>query len=69
MDQAAAKDGAGQKTFQIEEGFAIALEVIERLKAAPGVKGINLLPEGKEALVPRAIQAAKLPAPAIRHVG
>ena len=42
------------------EGIAIATEVIEKLKAMDGIKGIHILSGGKEAIVPELMAAAGL---------
>jgi methylenetetrahydrofolate reductase (NADPH) len=43
-----------------EEGVQIALEIIEKIKAMPGVNGIHLMPVMWEAIVPRIIVESDL---------
>ena len=53
--KAAGADGA-----QKEAGLAICVETIQQLKALDGLRGIHLLSEGQEALVPQILSAAGL---------
>jgi methylenetetrahydrofolate reductase (NADPH) len=48
---------------QQEEGVAIALELIERLKATPGVGGLHIMAVHWEEIVPRLIEEGHLPLP------
>jgi methylenetetrahydrofolate reductase (NADPH) len=41
-------------------GIAVVAEVVARVKAIPGVRGIHIISEGCEQLVPRIIQEARL---------
>jgi methylenetetrahydrofolate reductase (NADPH) len=52
--------GAGDATAQKKEGLAICTEIIAKLKAAEGVKGIHILSGGREAIVPELMAAAGL---------
>jgi methylenetetrahydrofolate reductase (NADPH) len=65
MDTAAQKDVDGSNEHQIEEGVSIALEIIEKLKATAGIRGIHLMIEGSEYLVPRVTELAGLSGPQI----
>ena len=51
-------EGAGKAGK--EEGLKIALELIEQVKAIPGVHGIHVMAVGWEAIVPELIQKAGL---------
>jgi len=51
---------AGGPDAQKKEGIAVCAEVIQKLKALDGVKGIHILSGGKEAVVPEVIAAAGL---------
>lgn len=59
-------DEAGDKEGQQEEGVAIALEMIEKLKATPGIAGMHVMAVHWEAIVPRLVEAAQLPRPAVQ---
>ncbi len=56
-------DEAGDKEGQQEEGVAIALETIEKLKNTPGLNGMHIMAVHWEAIVPRLIEEADLPRP------
>jgi methylenetetrahydrofolate reductase (NADPH) len=43
-----------------EEGVAICVETIKRLKDMPGVKGVHVMPVLWEAIMPRIVQEAGL---------
>jgi 5,10-methylenetetrahydrofolate reductase len=43
-----------------EEGVQIALELIEKVRAKPGVNGIHLMAVGWEEIVPRIITEANI---------
>ena len=45
---------------QIDEGHAIALELIDKLKQTPGIHGIHLMAGGQEEIVPRIVEIANL---------
>jgi methylenetetrahydrofolate reductase (NADPH) len=51
-------EAAGDKVE--EEGVQIALELIEKVKAKPGVNGIHLMAVGWEEIVPRIVREAGL---------
>lgn len=57
-------DNAGDKEGQMEEGVAIALEIIEKIKNTPGVNGMHIMAVHWEAIVPRLIEESDLPKPA-----
>ena len=52
--EAAGKDG------EAEEGFQIALELIEAIQDKQGVNGIHLMAVGWESIVPRLVTEARL---------
>ncbi len=53
-------DAAGDKEGQQEEGVAIALEMIERFKATPGISGMHVMAVHWEEIVPRLVAEAGL---------
>ncbi len=57
-------DAAGDKESQQEEGIAIALEMIEKLKNTPGLNGMHIMAVHWEAIVPRLIDESSVPRPA-----
>ena len=57
MDAAEASGGAA------EEGLAISLEVIGRIRKLQGIHGLHIMPVGWEAIVPRLVVEAGLPLP------
>jgi methylenetetrahydrofolate reductase (NADPH) len=59
-------DNAGDKQGQQEEGFAIALEIVEKLKATPGIAGMHVMAVHWEDIVPRLVEEAQLPRPAVQ---
>jgi methylenetetrahydrofolate reductase (NADPH) len=46
---------AGDPQAQKKEGLAIATEIIKKIKAMPGLRGIHILSGGNEAVVPELI--------------
>jgi methylenetetrahydrofolate reductase (NADPH) len=56
-------DAAGDKEGQQEEGVAIALEMIEKLKNTPGINGMHIMAVHWEEIVPRLVEEAGLPTP------
>ena len=54
------------KLAQQETGVAIALEVIEKLKATPGIHGMHIMAIHWEEIVPRLVNEAGVPKPALR---
>lgn len=57
-------DAAGDdKVAQQETGVAIALEMIEKLKATPGIRGLHIMAVHWEEIVPRLIEEGGLPRP------
>jgi len=59
-------DAAGdEKDAQAEEGVAIALEMIEKLKNTPGINGIHFMAVHWEAIIPRLMDESNLPRPSI----
>lgn len=56
-------DAAGDKEGQQEEGVAIALEMIEKLKNTPGINGMHIMAVHWEEIVPRLVEEAGLPRP------
>lgn len=59
-------DNAGDKEGQQEEGVAIALEMIEKLKNTPGISGIHFMAVHWEAIVPRLMDQSGLPKPSVK---
>jgi methylenetetrahydrofolate reductase (NADPH) len=51
---------AGHAEAQKKAGVAICVEIIQKLKALDGIKGIHILSGGKEAVVPELMAAAGL---------
>jgi methylenetetrahydrofolate reductase (NADPH) len=58
-------DHAGDAESQQEMGIEIALEIIEKLKATPGISGMHVMAVHWESIVPRLMEEAALPRPAI----
>jgi methylenetetrahydrofolate reductase (NADPH) len=56
------------KLAQQETGVAIALELIEKLHATPGIHGIHLMAIHWEEIVPRLVEESGVPKPAIRSL-
>lgn len=56
-------DNAGDKDGQAEEGVAIALEMIEKLKNTPGINGMHVMAVHWEDIVPRLIDESGVPKP------
>ena len=62
MERAYEKDlECGGRQFQIEEGVTIALDMLEKLKKTPGIKGVHLMSGGQEEIVPGLVREAQLP--------
>ena len=61
-------DAAGDKDGQAEEGVAIALEMIEKLKSTPGINGIHFMAVHWEEIIPRLIDEGGLQKPSIRSL-
>ncbi len=62
-------DAAGDdKIAQQETGVAIALEMIGKLKATPGIAGLHIMAVHWEEIVPRLIEEAGLPRPAVKSL-
>ena len=61
-------DDAGDKDGQQEEGVAIALEVIEKLKNTPGIHGMHIMAVHWEEIVPRLVQESGVPRPAVESL-
>lgn len=59
-------DDAGDKESQQEVGIAIALELIEKLMNTSGISGMHIMAVHWEAIVPRLIEEAGVPKPAIQ---
>ncbi len=59
-------DSAGDKDGQAEEGVAIALEMIEKLKGTSGINGIHFMAVHWEAIIPRLIDESGLQKPSIK---
>ena len=61
-------DEAGDKQAQEEEGVAIALELIEKIKNTPGLNGMHIMAVHWEAIVPRLIEESGLPRPVVQEL-
>jgi 5,10-methylenetetrahydrofolate reductase len=61
-------DDAGDKDGQQEEGVAIALEIIEKLKNTPGIHGMHIMAVHWEEIVPRLVQESGVPRPAVQSL-
>jgi methylenetetrahydrofolate reductase (NADPH) len=61
-------DGAGDSDGQAEEGVQIALELIDALRHIPGISGLHIMAVHWESIVPRLIEEADLPHPAIKSL-
>ena len=59
-------DEAGDKEGQQEEGVAIALELIEKLKNTPGLSGMHVMAVHWEQIVPRLIEESGVPRPVVQ---
>jgi methylenetetrahydrofolate reductase (NADPH) len=57
---------AGDKNGQQEEGVAIALEMIERLKSTPHISGMHVMAVHWEEIVPKLVEQSGLPRPILR---
>jgi hypothetical protein len=60
-------DEAGDKDAQAETGVTIALEMIERLKNTPGIRGLHIMAVHWESIVPRLVEESGIPRPAVRE--
>lgn len=58
-------DDAGEKEAQQEVGVTIALELIEKLKATPGISGLHIMAVHWEQAVPRLVEESALPRPVV----
>jgi methylenetetrahydrofolate reductase (NADPH) len=61
-------DDAGDKQGQEEEGVAIALELIEKIKNTPGLSGMHIMAVHWEAIVPRLVEESGLPRPVVKEL-
>jgi len=62
-------DAAGDdKIAQQETGVAIALEIIEKLKATAGINGMHVMAVHWEEIVPRLIDESGLPRPVVKSL-
>ena len=61
-------DEAGDKEGQQEEGVAIALEMIEKLKNTPGINGMHLMAVHWESIVPRLVEESGVPRPVVQSL-
>ena len=61
-------DNAGDKEAMQQEGVAIALELIERIKNTPGLSGMHIMAVHWESIVPRLVEEAGLPRPVIQEL-
>jgi methylenetetrahydrofolate reductase (NADPH) len=59
-------EGITDKVAAMEEGVSIAVEIMNRLKEIPGVKGIHIMPVMWESITPRLVgEAGLLPRPQV----
>jgi methylenetetrahydrofolate reductase (NADPH) len=61
-------DAGDDKVAQQETGVAIALEMIEKLKATPGIDGMHIMAVHWEEIVPRLIDESGLPRPVVKSL-
>jgi methylenetetrahydrofolate reductase (NADPH) len=61
-------DAAGDKEGQQEEGVAIALEMIEKLKNTPGINGMHVMAVHWEDIVPRLVKESGVPRPVVKSL-
>jgi methylenetetrahydrofolate reductase (NADPH) len=61
-------DEAGDKDAQSETGVTIALEMIEKLKNTPGVRGLHIMAVHWESIVPRLVEESGVPRPVVREI-
>jgi len=54
---------APDKEAQQAEGFQIALEVLEKLRATQGIGGVHIMAVHWESIIPRLVQESGLPVP------
>jgi methylenetetrahydrofolate reductase (NADPH) len=59
---------AGSKEAQQEEGVAIALEIIEKLRKTTGIRGMHIMAIHWEEIVPRLVTESGVPRPARQAV-
>jgi methylenetetrahydrofolate reductase (NADPH) len=62
-------DEAGDKDGQQEEGVAITLELIEKLRNVTGINGLHIMAVHWESIVPRIVESAGLPRPGSQNGG
>jgi methylenetetrahydrofolate reductase (NADPH) len=58
-------DEAGDREGQQEEGVAIALEMIEKLRRTSGLNGMHIMAVHWEAIVPRLVEESGIPRPVV----
>jgi methylenetetrahydrofolate reductase (NADPH) len=61
-------DEAGDKEGQQGEGVAIALEIIEKLKNTPGIRGMHIMAVHWEEIVPRLVEESGVPRPVVQDL-
>jgi methylenetetrahydrofolate reductase (NADPH) len=61
-------DAAGDKEGQQEEGVAIALEMIEKLRNTSGINGIHFMAVHWESIVPRLMEESGISKPRIKSL-
>lgn len=61
-------DAGDDPKAQQEEGVAIALEIIEKLKNTPGINGMHVMAVHWEDIVPRLVEESGVPKPAIQEL-
>jgi hypothetical protein len=68
LDQRSNSPAAGGNAAQREEGQALAVELIQKLKGTPGVKGVHLMVPHQEDVVPWLAKEAELSKPVVRDL-
>jgi methylenetetrahydrofolate reductase (NADPH) len=56
---------AEDKESQQETGVAVALEILGQLKGTPGIRGVHIMAVHWESIIPRLVEEAGLPKPAV----
>jgi methylenetetrahydrofolate reductase (NADPH) len=56
---------APDKESQQETGAAVAVEILEKLRDTPGIRGVHIMAVHWESIIPRLVEEAGLPRPAI----
>jgi methylenetetrahydrofolate reductase (NADPH) len=57
----------GDRQAEQEEGVQVALEILEKLRATPGIRGVHIMAIHWESIVPRLLEEAGIAKPAPRE--